>query len=287
MPSLLAHAGPIVAPHDLATAWPFQPVVVITLVGGWLLYVRGLARLWVGEAGRRAVLPWRAWCFVAATLVAALALVSPLEPLATTLFAAHMAQHLLLVLLLAPLLVLARTTLVVTMALPPRLRRPLGRVRLPVSTSAASVVGWAAVALILHAGTFWTWHVPRLYEGALRSDGVHAVEHATLVLGGVALWWLVADARGRHANAAGVLAVFGAVLQSGMLAALLTFAGDAWYPVHAAGAAAWGLSALEDQHLAGGLMWFPGAPAYILGGTVVFFRWLRDDERSVEFALRR
>ncbi len=283
---LVAHAGQPLAPHDFWSAWSLEPTVAVGIAAGAWLYARGLRRLRLGEAGRRAVPAWRAVCFLGALLTVALALLSPLDALGETLFGAHMFQHMLLAYGAAPLLVLGRPLLVTSLGIPPGLRRRLWAVRVAVTPSHREAIGWAVFAIGAHIATFWAWHLPGLYQAALRSEVVHIVEHTTLLAGSLALWWLVADARGRHANAAGVFALFVGMLQSGVLAALLTFGPIPWYAEHADGARAWNLTPLADQQVAGGLMWFPGGLVYIVGGAVLFLRWLREDERAASFAQR-
>lgn len=267
-----------VAPSELASAWPSVPSVWVWLVALAVLYRRGSRVLRSRRAGATTLPGWRAASFWAGLVALAVALASPLEPLAETLFAAHMAQHLLLAVLAAPLLVLGRPVLVTSLGLPSRLRRETVHLRPQAPWVRRHLLGVAAGAIALHVLSFWVWHVPSLYEAALRSDLLHVVEHGTILGGGLALWWLVLGARGHHANAIGVLAVFAAVLTHGALAGLITFASAPWFEAHAAGAAAWGLTALEDQQLAGGLMWFPGSVAYVAAGSTVFLRWLRDDD---------
>lgn len=276
---LLAHAGAPTAPHDVASAWTLDPAVVAVLLAGAWTYAVGWRRLRGTTAGRQALPRWRAWAFAGAVGSVVVALVSPLDAVAEALFGAHMFQHLLLTLALPPLLVLARPLLVGGAALRRSTRRALHAARASVPLRGWTSIRWAAAAAVAHTVTLWAWHVPVLYEAALGHDLVHAAEHTTLVAGALPLWWLVADARGRHANAAGVFALFAGVLQSGALASVFTFAERIWYPLHAAGAAGWGLSPFDDQQLAGGLMWFPGGAAYIAGGAVVFLRWLAADER--------
>lgn len=277
----VAHAGAPIAPHDLPTAWNVDPVLIVLLIGGTWLYGRGAARLRRGPAGRRALPRWRVGCFAGAVASTAVALVSPLDALSEALFGAHMFQHLLLTLLVPPLLVLGRPLLVSSMALSGGAHRVATVARIAVRPPRRTSWWWAAFAVVVHSITMWMWHLPGLYETALADRPVHIVEHVTLLAGALPFWWLVVDARGRHANAAGVLAVFGGVLQSGALAGLITFSGAAWYPTHAVAAASWGLTGLEDQHIAGGLMWFPGGLAYVLGGSLLFLRWLAADERRV------
>ncbi|MBW3665241.1 MAG: cytochrome c oxidase assembly protein [Actinobacteria bacterium] len=248
--------------------------IVLAIVGSAALYARGVARLWRGEPGRRALPRWRVGAFAAAMAVAGGALLGPVEALSADLFSAHMGQHLVLTIVIAPLLVLARTGLALSFAFPPRARGRLQRLRPRIP---GGDVGWAVVAVLAHALTFGVWHIPVLYAAAASDPTLHALEHATMLLGAVVLWWVVADARGRHATAASVGAVFISMLLSGALAGLLTFSDRGLLPATGAGPAAWGLSPLEDQHIAGGLMWFPGGLAYVIAGAIAFLRWLRRD----------
>lgn len=277
---ILAHAGQPPLPHDLWSAWPFEPFVIVGLAIGSFLYVVGYRRLRQQPQGRRAVPPWRAWCYVGAVTAIALALLTPLDPLGEALFGAHMGQHLLLAVVAAPLLVLARPIVVGSLALPTRWRHRVTRVRRILTPKERGAALLAFVVVVAYAGTWWLWHVPDLYELALDHEPVHIIEHAMMLGAGLAFWWLVADTRGRHANAAGVIAVFAVVLASSTLAGLLTFGDDAWFPRHGTLAEAWGLTPMQDQELAGGLMWFPGGLAYVIAGVVLFARWLRADERA-------
>lgn len=278
VPIVLAHGDAPVRPGEVLGSWPDDPALVLLLVAGALLYALGVRRLWDGEAGRAALPRWRVRCAVGALGVTWLALLTPLEPVADTLVGVHMLQHLLLTLLVAPLLVLSRPILVTAMALPRTWRRRVWRVSAPTIATLRAAVAWSVVAAGAHVATVWVWHVPALYDAALAAPGIHALEHAMLVGGAVPFWWLVADARGRNATAASVAAVAVVVLGSGALAGLLSFAEAPWLADGTAAAYGWGLSAVEDQQLAGGLLWFPGALAYVVAGAVACMRWLRADE---------
>ena len=124
---LWAHPGRPPAPHDLWGAWSWEPGVLLPLgLGAWM-YARGTGRVWRRAGVGRGVARWRFWCFSAGLLVLFLALVSPLDALGGALFSAHMAQHELLVLVAAPLLVLGRPLVPFVWALSPAWRRRLGR----------------------------------------------------------------------------------------------------------------------------------------------------------------
>ncbi|MBW3608479.1 MAG: cytochrome c oxidase assembly protein [Actinobacteria bacterium] len=253
-----------------------DPVVLVPLALAALVYAAGLTR-----RRRRAGDGRRAVAFALALGVLAVALASPLEPLAAELFSAHMAQHLLLMVVAAPLLALAAPWPVLLAGLPRRVARALSRVRRPALrlTGRVNVAILAAVALTAHLVTLVAFHLPGPYEAALRSGVLHAGEHAALLAGALALWVVVAGAgrprRAGHGTA--LLALLGAAIGGTVLGALLTVAPEPWYDIHAPGAH--GLTALEDQQLAGLVMWIPGGAAYVLAAVLVVAGWLRAAER--------
>jgi len=259
---------------ELWSAWHPELLILAMLALTALLYRSGLAHL--TKRRRRLVGPTNVAAFSGALVAFAVALASPLEVAASSLFAAHMVQHLLLMLVAAPLLVCGRPVVVLMQAVPRRGRRPLYLFRARRSVRAAMdalshpVAVWGVGAVVL-----WAWHLPTLYEAALRSDAVHALEHASLVAAS-ALVWAVALGRTRRSlaipAAAGLL--FATSLQSGALGALLALAQRPLYPIHAAVAPSWGLTPLEDQQLAGGLMWVPPGMVYLVVIAALLVRWL-------------
>jgi putative membrane protein len=186
-----------------------------------------------------------------------------------------MTQHVLLVQVAAPLLVLGRTAYAALWALPPRARRAVALahraapVRTALRAAASPVLGWLAFALVL-----WGWHAPALYDAALASPAVHALEHLTM-LGAAVLFWRVPLAPRAGALAAPYLFLGGA--QCTALGALIAFATA---PLYAAYASALGGAALEDQQLAGLLMWVPSGVVYL---AVIGWRlagWLEASARG-------
>jgi putative membrane protein len=239
----------------------------IVLVG-WL-YARGVGALW-GRAGvGRGVERWRAAAFGAGLLALAVALASPLDALGGVLFSAHMAQHMLLAVVAAPLLVLGAGGTGLLWALGEAGRRRVGgwwrgagRARAVWRGVSHPLSAWA-----LHVGVLWAWHLPGLYQAALGDALVHAAEHASFLGSGWLFWWTVlGTGHGRLNAGAGVLYLFTASLAGGVLGVLMTFAPAAWYPAYAASAPVWGLSGLEDQQVAGLIMWIPAGLVYLAAG---------------------
>lgn len=274
---LLAHVGRAIAPHDLWGAWTLDPGVLAALTVTVLLYARWVRGRWRSGAGagvpRRQVV-----LFATAILVLVVALVSPLDALGGSLFAAHMVQHLLLTLVAAPLLLLGRVHLAVLPVVPLRLRRRGARRLARGLRRASPAVVVAAVGA--HLGTVVLWHVPLFYDAALRQPWLHATEHASLLVTATAFWGVMGAARSRPVAVAG-LAAFVASFVSVLLAAAMTVATSPWYSSHLATTGAWGSTPLRDQHLAAAIMWVPGGLVYLGAAAVAVFRWIRADEQRL------
>jgi cytochrome c oxidase assembly factor CtaG len=265
--------------------WTWEPGVLIPLAGAAVLYASGLARLWrragVGQGIRR----WEAGCFAAGWLALFIALVSPLHALGSILFSAHMAQHEVLILIAAPLLVLGRPLAPFLWVLPREEREAAGHwIQAPPVARAWRFLTAPLAVWILHGLALWIWHLPALYQAALRDEFLHALQHLSFFGSAALFWWALIHGRfGRLGYGAAVLWVFTTSLHSGVLGALLTFAPRLWYPIYQARTGEWGLSALEDQQLAGLIMWVPAGALFIVLGLGLFAAWLGEAERRVAF----
>jgi cytochrome c oxidase assembly factor CtaG len=144
----------------------------------------------------------------------------------------------------------------------------------------AAVLTHPLVVGVVGVGTLWLWHMPNLYEAALRNDLTHAAEH-TSFLGPALLFWGIVLAHGRRVHVGpALLLVFATMLQSGGLGALIVFAQTPLYASHEAGAAAWGLTPLQDQQLAGTIMWVPMGVVYLLAALWLVAAWLGAMDRA-------
>jgi putative membrane protein len=279
--SAFAHDGRPVEPHDLWAAWSVEPWVVLPLFLSAWLYSRGVERMWRRSGLGRGVRRWEAACFAGGWLTLAVAMMSPLHAMGAALFSAHMVQHELLMALAAPLLVLGRPVVPFLWALPIGWRRAMGgwAKRNPVRG------GWRALtnpfaAWLLHAAALWLWHLPELYEATLASEAAHALQHASFLGTGLLFWWALVHGReGRMGYGASVFYLFATAMHSGGLGALLTFAPRPWYAAYGATTAAWGLTPLEDQQLAGLVMWIPASLSYLVATLLLVAAWMRESER--------
>lgn len=267
-------ANGAVAPSQLLGTWNFEPGVLVTLAAVGFAYARGALHV----RGRGLVRSRHAGAFAAGLATLVLALASPLAAVSSRLFTAHMVQHLVLLFAAAPLLVCGRSGMPVMLALPVRSRRAVRRltstpfVRAVLTWVAHPVVVWLLVAMVL-----WAWHLPSLYQLAVALEWVHAAEHASFLLTAALFWWLVVtrDQPRALARPVAVLLVFATALQSGALGAVLTFASAPLYPIHT-GAAVWGVTPLEDQQLAGVIMWIPPGLVYLVVMVGLLVRWFAE-----------
>jgi cytochrome c oxidase assembly factor CtaG len=258
------------------TSWTFQPFVVASLLLSMSLYSIGTARLWRNAGVGNGVRWWQAAAFAGAWSTLVIALVSPLDKLSEILFSAHMTQHEILMVVAAPLFVLGRPLVAIMWALPSRWRAPLAnRVQSgPISTVWRSLTG-PLTATTLHAFALWIWHAPPLYEATLRNDYIHGLQHTSFLLTAALFWWALIHGRyGRVGYGIAVLYVFLTTLHSGALGALLTFSSRVWYPHYEH-------AGLEDQQLAGLIMWVPACLILVVLGLALFAMWLSEAERRI------
>ncbi|MGH8931244.1 MAG: cytochrome c oxidase assembly protein [Egibacteraceae bacterium] len=260
-----------------------EPLALISVALLGIAYWRGLEALWASAGRGQMVARWQARSFAAALAVLAVALAPPLDTMSSSLFSAHMVQHLLIGLIAAPLLVLGAPALVVPRALPDSARRWVARWHGRARRFSRAWPGLPVVGLLAYAAVWWAWHVPALYDAALRSQAVHAAEHTTMLAAALGFWAPVVRPR-RTPVWAGPLLLLGAATQGGILAALLVFSPRPFYS-HGTATLAWGLDPLADQALAGVLMWVPGGIVYLLAAATLFARWLDRDAAASEEAM--
>jgi len=251
---------------------PPEPAALAGVLIVGALYARGVATLWRRAGREHVVRGWQTLCFGGGLLAIVVALESPLDRLGEELFAFHMAQHLLLILVAGPLLVLGAPVAPLLWALPEASRPTVGAW----FRTAAAFLTRAPVAFGAHSLALWLWHVPALYEAALRNRGVHIFEHVSFLATAVLFWWVIVHAT----RAVALLCVFGLALQSTLLGALLAFSPTPWYTAHAVTAPAWGLTAGEDQQLAGLIMWVPGSSLYLAAALGLLAAWFRDSSKA-------
>ncbi|WP_069625212.1 cytochrome c oxidase assembly protein [Methyloceanibacter marginalis] len=276
-------------PASHPVQWSFDAWVVASLATAILLYALGLYRLHTEVGPERVLDRSRVAAFAGGMIVLFIALCSPVDTIGGELFSMHMVQHLLLMLLAPPLLVWSRPNIAFVWAFSPDWRKRIGRFWTGAGLGRATqALMHPLVVFVLFSGSFAFWHLPGPYRAALHNDFIHALEHLSFFLTSLAFWTLVIEPSGRRRLSYGGGLVFVALtaVLCALPGALIVLAPRALYPDHAAGAAGWGLSLMQDQQLAGLLMWIPGGIVYLLA-CVWLFLCLMDDAEQKAVARHR
>ena len=271
-------AVPVPPEGPALLAWSFDPLAVLVVLALGSSYAAGCIRL-----RRRGTPhpPAATWSWFAGVVVLSIALLSPVDAYADVSFTAHMAQHVLLTLVAAPLLALGAPATLALRALPSAGARRLSsalRSR-PVAVATIPVVAWA-----LFVGVPWAVHFSPVFDLALRSEPWHAAEHALWVVAAFVLWWPVVGIDPsphpwRHPVR--LLTLFLAMPAMSFLSLAIFVADEPLYPTYAAVAPPWGPAALAAQRDAAVLMWLASASILVPAMLLVAVAWKRhDDERQ-------
>lgn len=272
--------------NSFLLSWSFEPTVVVGLLVLGTLYARGWRRLRSRGRGGRVLKRWRAWCYVGGLLTIAIALLSPIATFTSLFFSMHMIQHLLLIMIAAPLIWLGAPMLPTMWAFDRGTRRQIGRLfrdRNPVHR-VLHFLTTPGIALTLFILVLAAWHHPTLYDAAQGRSVIHDLEHALFFGTALLFWWPVIHpigGRRRLSYGAGILYLFPAKLAGFVLGAALTLTGEAYYQTYIQAPRLWGLSALDDQQLGGLIMWVVGGMLFIAPLLVLVIMMMREDEGDV------
>jgi len=262
------------------SAWSYDPWLLTPLYLIGIGFYVGTQRVWYAAGFNHGVQVPQVAAFWAGWLVLGLAITSPLHWLGERLFSAHMIEHELMMVVAAPLMARARINGALLWSFPRRWRPLAGRL---VMTGLIAVcwraIGHPVTATALHGFALWLWHAPPLYRLVLENDAVHRLQHISFFLTALLFWWVLFHGTGagrsrRIRDGISMACLFVTVLHSGLLGALLTLSPRLWYPQQGLLAAEFGLTPLEDQQLAGLLMWIPMGTLYTCAGLFFAYRWL-------------
>ncbi|MCM8745540.1 cytochrome c oxidase assembly protein [Thermomicrobium sp. CFH 73360] len=245
-----------------------------------LLYSLALWRL--RQIGRSVPSSWPA-AFYVGMFTALIALAGPLDTWNDELLTMHMAQHLVLIQITAPLLLLGRPVQVILRALPPHRAGTVTRLLLrPVwSRRILSILTAPLVATALASIALVVWHFPVLYEQAVLRQPIHDLQHLSFFGTALLFWWPIIDPVPRHHRMNGLwasLMVFITAVVSTVLGAIITLADDVIYSPYRYAAMPWGFTPMVDQQVAGLLMWIGGGTLYIVIILILLARWLLHEE---------
>jgi cytochrome c oxidase assembly factor CtaG len=265
---------------SLLLGWTFEPLPTLGLaavVGWWLWAVRR-----VNAAHRTNPVPRRRTvAFLGGMVALAFALLSGIGRYDTALFSVHMAQHVLLMLVAAPLIALgAPITLVLRLSSPETRRRWI----LPVLHSrVVRVLAHPVVAWLIFAAMMWAVHFSPLFDASLEDPLIHDLEHFVFLTGALLFWWpavALDPAPWRMSHPARIGYLFTQMTQNTFLAVVLLNAGAPLYRHYSTLVRPWGMTALEDQRLAAGIMWIAGDAIFLTAILAVMVGWMRAEARN-------
>ena len=220
------------------------------------------------------------WAFGGACAALLIALNPPLEDWAEHyLLVMHMVQHLILIFVVAPLLIIGTPDWL--------LRKLVGRGAL---RSAGFALTRPAAAFLISNLVMVAWHIPALYDAALTNLPVHIFQHMTFLVTAMLAWWPVMGRMEEWPSLAPLSAclyLFAIGFPSGIVGAFITFAEPGLYTIYPDAVRIWGIDLATDQTLAGLLMWVVTPMFYLLALTIVFFRWTSREDAAEERSRRR
>jgi len=279
---LLALAAPFVASPALAhgahqgpLGWTLDPLLTLPLALAMLIYLVGWRRL-----SQRASTPVRPALFLSGWAVLTLSLTSPLHEAGERSFTMHMIEHELIMLVATLLLAASGAGGVLAWGLPRPLRQSLGESWKSPLQSLWRRLTDPVTATLIQGAVMWGWHAPPLFDRALDSFGWHITQHACFFLSSLLFWWAMLHPRERRTGyGVSAACLFATSLIGGALGALMSLSSSPWYADYAAmGMTGIGLDAVDDQRLAGLIMWIPGGLVHGIAAILMFYKWLKASE---------
>lgn len=269
--------------HHIApwwTLWNLRPEVFLILGLLTAMYWHGIRQLWQQAGHGRGISHRQMMIFLSGVAALLVALISPLDILGQQLGFVHVVQHMMLIMVAAPLLVLGSTGQALTWSLPVPMRsmlsrsyRRLRRLGMRRYVLWQPILIWTCFALVL-----WLLHVPELYEAALRNRFLHDLQHIAFVIAACLFWRVVLDPISslRLNPMLGVMYLFATCLQCSAMGVFMAFSPSVWYSAYIDTTPAWGMSPLLDQQIAGYVMWIPACFIYAIAAAVIFGHWLQE-----------
>jgi cytochrome c oxidase assembly factor CtaG len=266
-------------------SWSWQPEIILTvglaatihLVGRWRLKRQGRAK---------ALNPWRSVSYLSGLGVLWVALLSPIDVLSDQFFYMHMIQHLLLVMIAPPLLLLADPMPIMLWGLPRGLRLEVGRLLRPGATfrRVARAMTTPGLVWLYYVAFLIGWHEPRAYDLTLQSEFAHNLEHLTFFFTAMLFWWHVIGCaphiHRRLSRGVRIGYVISAVPPTALTGIALSFASEPLYAHYTTAPRLGDMTVLQDQMLGGVIMWIPGSMMFLVAALILIARAIRDEERK-------
>jgi putative membrane protein len=253
--------------------WTFDPWVLVPLLLSAGLYVLGTVKLWRHAGIGRGIRRWQVASYLAGWLMLAGALLSPLHWIGEHMFTTHMIEHEIIMACAAPLLAVARPIGAFLWAFPVPVRRHLGQAsRQKYVRTVWSTVTSPLPATIWHGVVIWFWHAPLTFDAAVADVAVHRLQHLSFLISALAFWWALVR---RSDRGSAVLHLFATMTHTTLLGALMALAPHVLYVRQTIDSMRWDLTPLEDQQLAGLVMWVPAGTIYAGAALAFAAAWVR------------
>lgn len=272
--------------RQVIRSWEWRPAVIIPLSLFLILFTTGWQRLrrlprQAGRSRPQLAAGWRLAAYWLGVGCIALALLSPLDILASQLFFMHMIQHMFLLMLAPPLIWLSDPMPILVWGLPASWRPAAGRYLFqqasPVRTGLRQATSPAA-SWFLFFSFLWGWHSPDAYNLTLRNDLVHDLEHLTFFLPAMLVWWHIVGSSPRWHKRLSYLGrvafALACVPVNMILGVAIALATSPIYTHYTTVPRLWNISVLTDQQISGVVMWIPGSMMFVLAAIVLVGRWL-------------
>jgi putative membrane protein len=274
-------------PGNLVFGWSIEPAVLLPLVAALVVWLRLTGR--VNRAHPANPVPRRRTvAFLGGLAAVAIALMSGIDTYDTTLFSVHMVQHILLTLVAAPLIALGAPITLLLRAATPNVRR---RVILPILHSRVMrIVSFPVVSWILFAVVMWGTHFSPLFDASLENPIIHDLEHALYLVAGLLFWWPAVGldpSPWRMPHPVRAMYVFLQMPQNTFLAVTILNSSAVLYNHYATLVRTWGPSALEDQQIAGGVMWICGDILFLTAMAAILAGWMAHEKIETAAVDRR
>lgn len=272
-------------------SWDWRLDLSLLIFGFTALYTLGWLKL--RRKGTRIATYWRLSSYYGGIIFLVLALFSGIDVWQTQLFFMHMIQHLFLLMLAPPLLLLANPMPFILWAFPKPERQQLGRL-LKTKSSFRRFVVWITgpwVVWLVYTVNLILWHDPNPYNAAIENDFLHDIEHATFFYAGLGFWWHITGVapkfHGRRSYAMRMSLIVAAFFVNLVVGVAITLSPDVIYTYYEGVPRVWGISVKADQTLGGFIMWIPGGMMYLMTFLILGANLVADSERRARSSDQR
>lgn len=263
-------------------AWDIDIFALSCLLVIGVLYHIGQHRVLLKKGIKKENIKIKGLYYYLGLFILALALLSPIDTMSNVLAWAHMLQHSLILMVASPLMVLGSPGFIAHWTFSPKGWRYLGKFRkiwkwiISSSRLSRPILAW-----LIYSLTLWIWHIPLLYEAALSYEWLHDIQHISFFVTSFYFWKILFDPyKERSLGIINIFYTFIASLHGIILGALMALSPNVWYKYYSSTAPDYGYTALQDQQIAGFIMWMPAGISYVIAILFLIFKILIKDEKA-------